>query len=170
MSMINLAELTHLQDINRKLVSGYHISEQDLGLWQELDAQQQQYQLLFNQLGYNLVHDARGFFYIQVEDSTITMGKISRSFAVTLYSLVEYYANQGFDPLAALLEQDINLEVMQTLIQQNKALFEQLEIFSGSDLRKDVFGRMLRLASPVKTAVITGCWRPSIVTSMPYWI
>jgi hypothetical protein len=34
---------------------------------------------------------------------------------------------------------------MQTLVQINKHLFDQLEIFSGSDLRKDVYLRMVRL-------------------------
>lgn len=39
MTQINLAELTHLQAINKKLVTGYHISEQDTVMWQELDQQ-----------------------------------------------------------------------------------------------------------------------------------
>ena len=37
MTDINLDDLTHLQAINKKLTSGYHISEQDTLMWQELE-------------------------------------------------------------------------------------------------------------------------------------
>ncbi|WP_432765902.1 condensin complex protein MksE, partial [Pseudoalteromonas rubra] len=47
MSQIDLSQLTQLHYINKKLVSGYHISEQDNLAWQELDQQRDQYELLF---------------------------------------------------------------------------------------------------------------------------
>ena len=47
MTQINLDELTHLQVINKKLVTGYHISEQDTLMWQELDQHIEQYSALF---------------------------------------------------------------------------------------------------------------------------
>ncbi len=73
------------------------------------------------------------------------MGKISRAIALTIYILIEHYANQGKDPLRVLFDESCDLELMQTIVQLNKHLFDQLEIFSGSDLRKDVFLRMVRL-------------------------
>lgn len=156
MTHINLAELTELQHINKKLVSGYHISEQDVQLWQQLDHCHEQYTELFQSLGHHLIKDGRGFYYLEIEDSTPNMGKISRAFALTTYVLVEYFANLGKDPLRALFEQVCDLELMQTLVQQNKHLYDQLEIFSGSDLRKDVFMRMSRfgLAKEVEQGFI----------------
>ncbi|WP_228710710.1 DUF4194 domain-containing protein [Saccharobesus litoralis] len=141
---INLTELSLLQDINKKLVSGYHISEQDIQLWQQLDQYQDEYSALFSALGYHLKHDARGFFYIDADDSTVNMGKISRSFAVTVFVLIEYFADQGFDPLRALFDKVITEETMQALVQNQYHLFEQLEITSASELKRDVFNRMLR--------------------------
>ncbi len=145
MNQIDLSQLSELQHINKKLTSGYHISEQDTTLWQQLDQEIDAYEALFEALGHTLVHDARGFYYLAVEDGTPNMGKISRGIALTLYILIEYFANQGKDPLRALFDESCDLELMQTLVQHNKHLFDQLEIFSGSDLRRDVFLRMVRL-------------------------
>ncbi|PHI37774.1 hypothetical protein CBQ28_08360 [Pseudoalteromonas sp. GCY] len=145
MTTINLDMLNELQAINKKLVSGYHICEQDTTLWQELDQQIDSYQALFSALGHDLQHDARGFYYLASDESTPNMGKISRAIALTIYILIEHYANQGKDPLRVLFDESCDLELMQTIVQLNKHLFDQLEIFSGSDLRKDVFLRMVRL-------------------------
>lgn len=145
MSQINLHELTHLQAINKKLVTGYHISEQDTLMWQELDQHIEQYSALFCSLGHELKHDSRGFYYFASDESTPNMGKISRAIALTVYILIEHYANTGKDPMRALFDEVNDLELMQTLVQMNKHLFDQLEIFSGSDLRKDVYLRMVRL-------------------------
>lgn len=145
MTTINLAHLTELQAINKKLASGYHISEQDTTLWQQLDQNIDAYQALFNALGHDLHHDARGFYYLASDESTPNMGKISRAIALTVFILIEYFANLGKDPLRAIFDETADLELMQTLVQLNKHLFDQLEIFSGSDLRKDVYLRMVRL-------------------------
>ncbi|MBB1294454.1 hypothetical protein H5154_17645 [Pseudoalteromonas sp. SR44-5] len=145
MTQINLDELSHLQAINKKLVTGYHISEQDTVMWQELDQQIDHYRALFSALGHDLQHDSRGFYYFASDESTPNMGKISRAIALTIYILIEHYANSGKDPMRALFDEVNDLELMQTLVQMNKHLFDQLEIFSGSDLRKDVYLRMIRL-------------------------
>ncbi|WP_440053288.1 condensin complex protein MksE [Pseudoalteromonas sp. T1lg65] len=145
MTQINLEQLSELQAINKKLVSGYHISEQDTTLWQQLDQEIESYQALFAALGHDLQHDARGFYYLASDESTPNMGKISRAIALTVYIAIEHFANQGKDPLNALFDEVVDLELMQTLVQLNKHLFDQLEIFSGSDLRKDVLLRMVRL-------------------------
>ncbi|GAA78467.1 MULTISPECIES: hypothetical protein [unclassified Pseudoalteromonas] len=142
---INLNELTHLQAINKKLVAGYHICEQDNVMWQELDQHIEDYTALFTALGHDLKRDSRGFYYFGSDESTPNMGKISRAIALTIYILIEHYANTGKDPMRALFDDVNDLELMQTLVQINKHLFDQLEIFSGSDLRKDVYLRMVRL-------------------------
>lgn len=145
MNTIDLSRMSELNHINKKLISGYHISEQDLQLWQQLDHEFESYEALFNALGYQLIHDARGFYYLSMDESTPSMGKTSRAFALTLFILIEHFANSGKDPLRVIFEQPLDLEIMQQLVQLNKHLFDQLEIFSGSDLRKDVFMKMVRL-------------------------
>ncbi|CCQ12243.1 FIG00949435: hypothetical protein [Pseudoalteromonas luteoviolacea B = ATCC 29581] len=144
MTTINLSDLSELQPIYKKLAGGYHISEQDTVLWQQLDHQFESYDALFYGLGHELKRDSRGFFYFGADESTPNMGKTSRSFALTLFVLIEHFANQGKDPLRALFDDVIDLELMQTVVQLNKHLFDQLEIFSGSELRKEVYGRMVR--------------------------
>ena len=145
MTNIDLTQLTQLNYINKKLVSGDHISEQDNLAWQELDQQQEQYAALFSALGHTLVHDARGFFHFATDEGTANMGKITRAIALFIYTLIEHYANQGQDPMRALFDKDVDLELCQELVLHNKVLYDQLEIFSGTDLRKDVLMRMVRL-------------------------
>ncbi len=126
---LNLDELTQLAEISKKLSNGYHISEQDFALWQELDLQEDSYTALFGALGNTLKRDSRGFFYFEVDDATASMGKISRLFALTLFALVEFYADKGQDPLRDLFEHEITTEIWGQLLQQQYHLFEQLEIF-----------------------------------------
>ena len=145
MTQIDLTQLTELQNIHKKLSSGYHISEQDVGLWQQLDQHIDAYQALFSALGHDLRHDSRGFYYLFSDESTPTMGKTSRGIALTIFVLIEQFANQGKDPVRTLFDESIDLAFMQQVVQQYKHLFEQLDILSGSDLRKDVYKRMVRL-------------------------
>lgn len=145
MTHIDLSQLSELKTINKKLMSGYHISEHDTALFQQLDLAFESYQALFNALGYTLVHDARGYYYLQTDEGTANMGKISRAFALTIFVLIEHFANAGKDPLSALFDTNIDLALMMELVQTNKSLFDQLEIFSGSDMRRDVCLRMVRL-------------------------
>ncbi len=59
---LELELVTHLAEIHKKLTTGYHISEQDFALWQELDAQEEAYTALFSALGNQLKRDSRGYF------------------------------------------------------------------------------------------------------------
>ena len=113
MTDINLDDLTHLQAINKKLTSGYHISEQDTLMWQELDQHIDAYRALFNALGHDLQHDSRGFYYFGSDESTPNMGKISRAIALTIYILIEHYANTGKDPMRALFD-EVNDPILHT--------------------------------------------------------
>jgi len=144
MMQIDLEKLPNLADISKRLTTGYHISEQDFALWTELDANEDAYSALFAALGNQLKRDSRGFFYFDVDDATVNMGKISRLFALTTYALVEFFADQGQDPLRALFETEINHEILSSILQQQYHLFEQLEIYSATDLKREVGNRMLR--------------------------
>jgi hypothetical protein len=141
---IELEHLSHLADIYKRLSSGYHLSEHDFAMWQELDQQEESYNALFEQLGHRLKRDSRGFFYFDIDEATAGMGKITRLFALTIYALVEYFADQGQDPLRALFDTEINHEILASILQQQYHLFEQLEVYSATDLRREVGNRMLR--------------------------
>ena len=129
---IDLQLLPNLAEIHKRLTTGYHLSEQDFALWTELDANEAAYSELFAALGNQLKRDSRGFFFFDVDDATVNMGKISRLFALTLYALVEYFADQGQDPLRALFDSEINHEILSGILQQQYHLFEQLEVFSAT--------------------------------------
>jgi len=141
---IDLSLLPQLAEIYKKLMSGYHISEQDFSQWTELDAQEQAYTDLFQALGSQLKRDSRGYFYFESDEATATMGKISRLFALTIYALVEFFSDQGKDPLRALFDIEIDHEILSNILQQQYHLFEQLEIFSATDLKREVGNRMVR--------------------------
>jgi len=118
---IDLEKLPNLADIHKRLTTGYHISEQDFALWTELDGNEDAYSALFAALGNQL-----------------------KLFALTTYALVELFADQGQDPLRALFETEINHEILSSILQQQYHLFEQLEIYSATDLKREVGNRMLR--------------------------
>jgi hypothetical protein len=141
---LDLSLLPQLAEIHKKLMSGYHISEQDFALWTELDAQEEAYTALFTALGNQLKRDSRGYFYFDADDATVTMGKISRLFALTIFALVEHFSDKGLDPLRALFDTEIDHENLSNILQQQYHLFEQLEVFSATDLKREVANRMLR--------------------------
>lgn len=144
MTTINLDELQQLQEIHRRLASGYHISEQDLPLWQSLTTQQAAFEALFTALGYQLVADVRGFFYFAGSDNTPYMGKTARRFALTVYALIEYFADGGRDPVAALLDETLDRGHCTELLKRHKALFEALEIITPQELEEQVLRRLVR--------------------------
>jgi hypothetical protein len=141
---IELEQLSQLADIHKKLSTGFHISEQDFALWQELDNNEEAYSALFTALGNQLKRDSRGFFHFEVDDATVNMGKISRLFALTTYALVEFFADKGQDPLRAMFEEEISHEILASILQQQYHLFEQLEVYSATDLKREVMNRMVR--------------------------
>jgi hypothetical protein len=142
---VDLSELTQLQAIYQKLMAGFHISELNLPLWQELDKNEPQYQQLFKALGYNLIRDSRGFFYFSSADSTVTMTKNARRMALLTYTLIDHWANMGYDPLAALFDRPIDRQLAIELYQQHAAIFEQIDIASGSDILNEIIKRMVRM-------------------------
>lgn len=144
MTTLDLTSLQHLQEIHRRLASGYHISEQDLQLWQSLTSEQEAFDALFTALGYQLVADVRGFFYFAGSDNTPYMGKTARRFALAVYALVEWFADSGRDPLAALLEETLDRSHCSELLKRHKGLFEALEIVTPQELEEQVLKRMVR--------------------------
>lgn len=144
-NIIDLSQLTSLTTIYQKLMSGFHITENDLILWQSLDQHLSSYQALFSGLGYNLIKDARGYFYFSTPDTSVTMTKTSRRIALFLYTLIEFWADKGYDPVAALFEQTLSRDTFEKLFHQNASIYEQIDITSPSDIRNEVIKRMVRL-------------------------
>jgi hypothetical protein len=144
-NLIDLSKLNPLTTVYQKLMSGFHITENNLILWQSLDQNLEAYQALFNSLGYTLIKDARGYFYFSTPDTTVTMTKTSRRIALFLYTLIEYWADKGYDPVAALFEQALNRDTFERLFNQNTSIFEQIDINSAGDIRNEIIKRMVRL-------------------------
>jgi len=144
-SVIDLNTLNQLTPIYQKLMSGFHITENNLSLWQSLDQYHEAYQALFSSLGYTLIKDARGYFYFSTPDTTVTMTKTSRRIALFIYTLIEYWADKGFDPVGALFVQTLNKDAFQKLFDQNTSIYEQIDITSATEIKNEIIKRMVRL-------------------------
>ncbi|GAA3911790.1 condensin complex protein MksE [Litoribacillus peritrichatus] len=142
---IDLSKMRSMTPIYQKLMSGFHITEANLTLWQELDQFNVEYEQLFKGLGYTLIKDARGYFYFSSPDTTVTMTKTSRRIALLVYTLIEHWADKGYDPIGALFDQPLNKDVCRQLYDKNINVFEQIDINSAADIQNEILKRMARL-------------------------
>ncbi len=143
--IIDLSLMKSLMPTYQKLMSGFHITEANISLWQELDQYYIQYQQLFTGLGYTLIKDARGYFYFSSPDTTVTMTKTSRRIALFVYTLLEHWADRGYDPIGALFDQPLNKDVCRLVYDKNTTVFDQIDINNASDIQNEILKRMVRL-------------------------
>ncbi|MCK9382941.1 MAG: hypothetical protein M0P95_18000 [Sulfuritalea sp.] len=82
-----------LDDIFREFSRGRHLSAQDGDIYIALEQRPDDYILLFGRLGFELVHDARGFYYFAGSNRGIA-GGIQR-LALFVYILIDWLADSG---------------------------------------------------------------------------
>jgi hypothetical protein len=99
---IELEDLPQLREVFQTLVSGYHLSYEDFGLYNELQEKEAQYEALFMALGYTLKADQRGFYYL-VPESQVVMNTTTQKMALLVFVLTEMLADQGLDPFTAVM-------------------------------------------------------------------
>ena len=107
--IIELETLKHLRDVFQTLSKGYHLSNEDFGLYHELQDHEAVYEELFAALGYTLHVDRRGFCYMTPEDENLVMNVTTRKMALLLFLVVEYLADSGRDPLTAITRGSLDL-------------------------------------------------------------
>lgn len=89
--MLELPE--KLDEIFRELSRGRHLSGQDVDLFTALEKCPDDYVLVFRSLGFELVHDARGFYYFYGSSRGIA-GNVQR-LALFVYILIDWLADSG---------------------------------------------------------------------------
>jgi hypothetical protein len=89
--MIDLPE--KLDEIFRELSRGRHLSGQDVELFTALERRSDDYAHIFRNLGFELVHDARGFYYFFGSNRGIA-GGVQR-LALFVYILIDWLADTG---------------------------------------------------------------------------
>lgn len=88
----NRFELPHMEDVFDALRRGRHITLRDGELYQVLQDHQEEYVALFGNLGFELVHHSRDFYYFR-DKNNFTDG--ASRIAVFMFILVESLADQG---------------------------------------------------------------------------
>jgi len=94
-----LVDLPHLAEIFEALRRGRHIDIDDGALYVDLKAKVDAYTAMFTQLGFELKHHARDFFYFLDHDN---FTDLSTRMAVFMFVLIEHLADRG-DPIAETL-------------------------------------------------------------------
>jgi hypothetical protein len=102
-----LDHLEKLDDIFRELSRGRHLSAADGDLFGALEKHPAEYQALFKKLGFELVCDARGFYYFF--GARATANNVNR-LALFLYILIDWLADNGEGITAALAGKSINVD------------------------------------------------------------
>ena len=142
---IDLNELSQLAPIFRELFKGYHVSRRDAELYSQLSNQQDQYRALFKALGFELVCDTRGFYYVVPEQMGAQVNKTAQRLALFTFIIVEHLADQGRDPLAVLDGGSLGRDELPPLLEKYRDLFLQAEVQTQDELEEKVMRRLTQL-------------------------
>lgn len=102
-----LDHLEKLEDIFRELSRGRHLSAADGDLFAALEKHPDDYQAVFKKLGFELVCDARGFYFFF--GARATANNVNR-LALFLYILIDWLADNGEGITAALAGKSFNVD------------------------------------------------------------
>ena len=103
-----LDHLEKLEDIFRELSRGRHISAVDGDLFAALEKHPNDYRDVFKKLGFDLVCDARGFYFFF--GSTRSTANSVKRLALFLYILIDWLADSGDGITAALAGKSFNID------------------------------------------------------------
>ncbi|CAG1021993.1 hypothetical protein DOJK_01371 [Patescibacteria group bacterium] len=148
---LNLEPLKYSETLFKRLNKGEHINRHtEAKLWLALEKYGDDYKILFNALGFELVIDARGFAYFKTEQTN--NGKYSQQIALFILLLFEYQADKGLYQYQ--FEQwKITKELISELWQKNRALLEAEDIRTMDDLI-DILDRACRVGFMKKSSNI----------------
>jgi len=111
---VELDRLPHLKEVFQALQRGCHISNEDFGLYHELQDNEPAYQNLLAALGYTLVADRRGFYYLIPEDGVQAINATTQKMALIVFVLVDVLADRGRDPAHTLAKGSLDIKEMAT--------------------------------------------------------
>jgi chromosome condensin MukBEF MukE localization factor len=137
--MTDAIALPHLREVFDLLRGGHHVSSADGPLWLALRDGLEDYQSLFEALGFRLEAHPRGFFYFQGREE---VGKEARALAVFFFIIVEWLGDEGRDIESALFEKSISIATLPHLITDR---YRRLMSEAGIERQEDMTGLLRRL-------------------------
>lgn len=125
--------LEKLAEIFRELSRGRHLSSVDGETYAALDKNPLEYKELFAQLGFELVHDARGFYYFHGSNKGIAGG--IHKIALFVYIFIDWAADRGDGITDAILAQSHELSAMPHFNSERyKGYMRQVEVTTEDQL------------------------------------
>lgn len=97
-----------LEEIFRDLSRGRHLSPYDGEAYAELDKHADEYRVLFRRLGFDLVQNARGYFYFHGSNRG-TAGGVQR-LALFVYILIDWLADSGENITEAMVGRSFDID------------------------------------------------------------
>jgi len=106
---INPLNLRYIREIYEKLSKGYHFciddnKSENSGIYSELISNLPYYNQLFTILGYTLSDGTAGIYYFEPVKSGSALNKPGREMTLFLAILYDFVADEGYDPITAILE------------------------------------------------------------------
>lgn len=122
-----------LEEIFRDLSRGRHISAFDGELYAELEQHADEYRVLFRRLGFDLVQNARGYFFFH-GSSRGTAGGIQK-LALFVYILIDWLADNGESIAEAMSGRSFDIEKLPHLASDRyKGYLKHVDVTSQDDL------------------------------------
>lgn len=151
---LHLDRLPSLGQLFELFNAGRHLNRvAEPALWAELEAQQEQYQLLFARLGFRLCIDGRGFAWFQFDTAGANVSRTTRQLALLLMLLFEHKADDG-QHLARFTDWQIDQKLLAALAERGR------ELLRAEGLTLDALGDLLGKACAQGFAEVAGGgWR-----------
>lgn len=122
-----------LEEIFRDLSRGRHISAFDGDIYAELERHADDYRILFRRLGFDLVQNARGFFYFH-GSSRGTAGGVQK-LALFVYILIDWLADNGESITEAMSGRNFDLDRLPHLTSDRyKGYLKHVDVTNRDDL------------------------------------
>jgi hypothetical protein len=124
---------TKLDEIFQELSKGRHLSAQDGDIYIALQQRPDDYVLLFGKLGFELVNDARGFYYFASSNRGIA-GGVQR-LALFVYIFIDWLADSGDSITEALAGKAFAVDALPHLSSDRyRGYLAHLDVESAEDL------------------------------------
>ena len=129
-----LPALPHLMEIFDLLRKGKHIAPEDTGIYFDLQTNEAALTELFTQLGFELIHHPRGFYYFRGDTA---ISDTSSKMAVFMFILVESIADAGGSPAEQIMADIFPIENLEHLRRERyRAIMQEAGMVTEEDLRQ----------------------------------
>jgi len=139
---INPFRLRYIKEIYKKLSHGYHFCIDDnkdeySGIYSELVNNLAYYKTLFETLGYTLSDGSAGIYFFESAKAGSTTTRQTRELTLFLSILYDHLADEGKDPITAILEIRFDITDLPHLTKdQYKRLMTNVGVEDSKDLNR----------------------------------